>query len=76
MCWILHSFPGFPTKVWGKRDSKYPVGATKQYQKRDICGQKGDTESIIVGDNLAGHCFLLREDILCYYCVIFEVMIV
>ena len=39
------------------------MGATKENQRKgfDIFGKKGDTWSMNLGDNPAGHCFVLRN---------------
>ena len=58
--WLLGGiFPpsaGFLTKIWGKGRQSTPGGGHKATSKE---GAEGEYRSIIMGDNPAGHSFVL-----------------
>ena len=55
---ILLSSPGFPTKVWEKGQCS---GKIKEGDKFLVRGEIHGRSSIILGDNPAEHCFVLRD---------------
>ena len=55
---ILLSSPGFPTKVWEKGQSS---GKIKEGDTILVRGEMQGGSSIILGDNPAEHCFVLRD---------------
>ena len=52
---------GFPQRFRERGDSPHLVWETKQHQRRGHFGKKEDTGGTILGDNPAGHCFVLRD---------------
>ena len=59
--WDFSPSPGFPTKVQGKGGT---VHTWWVQWFCDIFGKKGDVWHMILGDNPAGHAFVLRDLVL------------
>ena len=57
---ILFWSPGISTKVQGKEDSHTSWG-NKENQRRGHFWLEGGPRCIILGDNLAGYCFVLKD---------------
>ena len=62
---ILSPSPGFPTKIWGKGGTVHVWWEQQSNSKRGaVFGKRRDAGGIILGENPAGHCFVLKNLVL------------